>query len=230
MDDIHTLHTQYATEDRLEIRRAVWQPGPEGNPSTAALDVILDSGAADVLELGCGTGAFAARLAAIPSIHVTATDASARMVQVTRDRGLEAQVVDAQALPFADDSFDAVAALWMLYHVPDRDRALAEIRRVLRPEGVFVAITVGTDHLADLRSEAGGRPWEPSFSSENGPEQLAAHFADVERAEFHTRAYFENRASALEYLHTMPDDIEWELPEFTEPRGFGGHVTLFTCR
>ena len=49
-----------------------------------------------------------------------------------------------------------VAALWMLYHVPDVDRAIAEVRRVLRPGGLFVAVTNGDGHLADLRVECGG--------------------------------------------------------------------------
>ena len=61
-----------------------------------------------------------------------------------------------QDLPYADESFDVVAALWMLYHVPDVDRALAEVRRVLRPGGLFVAVTNGDGHVADLRREAGG--------------------------------------------------------------------------
>lgn len=230
MDDIQTLHTQYSTEERLETRRAVWHPGPEGNPSTAALDAILSVNAHRVLELGSGTGAFAARLAAIPTMRVKATDMSRRMVEVAQSRGLDAEVVNAQDLPYADESFDAVAALWMLYHVPDRAAALSEVRRVLRPGGIFVAITVGNDHLADLRVAAGGQPWHPSFSSENGEEQLAPHFSHVAREDFHPQAWFENHAAAMEYLDTLPHDVDWALPEFDGPRSFTGHVTLFVCR
>jgi len=48
---------------------------------------------------------------------------------------------DAQWLPFADASFDCILAMHMLYHVPDRDLAIAEMRRVLRPGGVLLALT-----------------------------------------------------------------------------------------
>ena len=72
------------------------------------------------------------------------------MVELTRERGVDARVADAMDLPFEDASFDAVVAMWMLYHVPDLDVALAEVRRVLRPGGLFVAVTNGDAHMAGL--------------------------------------------------------------------------------
>ena len=84
-----------------------------------------------------------------------------------------------QDLPFGDESFDVVAALWMLYHVADVDKALAQIRRVLRPGGLFVAVTNGDGHLADLRREAGGDAEVTGFSTQNGEAQLRAHFTEV---------------------------------------------------
>lgn len=59
-------------------------------------------------------------------------------------------VADAQALPFADATFDAVIANHMLYHIPDLPRALAEIRRVLKPAGRFYASTIGREHMHEL--------------------------------------------------------------------------------
>ncbi len=58
--------------------------------------------------------------------------------------------IDAQAIPFADASFDMVIANHMLYHVPDRPQALAEIRRVLRPGGRLYAATGGANHLREI--------------------------------------------------------------------------------
>src|SRR5699024_827305 len=112
----------------------------------------------------------------------------------------------------------------------DRQRALAEIRRVLRPSGIFVAITIGEDHLADLRTDAGGQPFRPGFSSENGEEQLRGHFCEVVRSDFHTRAVFDDRAAALTYLDSGTDDVRWRLDEFDAPREYAGHVTMFVCR
>jgi SAM-dependent methyltransferase len=58
--------------------------------------------------------------------------------------------VNVQSMPFEDSSFDVVVANHMLYHASDLERAVAEIRRVLRPGGLLVASTIGPGHLAEL--------------------------------------------------------------------------------
>jgi len=75
---------------------------------------------------------------------------------------------DANKLPFADGSFDAVAALYMLYHLDQPVRALREARRVLRPGGTFVASTSGRTNDPELAAVLPdwGRP--TSFDAE-GP-------------------------------------------------------------
>jgi len=109
-----------------------------------------------ILEIGCGTGAFAARLLTEhPTAMLVAIDQSARMVELTRERVVDARVADAMTLPFDDASFDVITAMWMLYHVPDLYAALAQVRRVLRPGGLFVAVTNGDRHMADLLRDAG---------------------------------------------------------------------------
>ncbi len=77
------------------------------------------------------------------------------MVEATAQRGVRAEVADANHLPYADGTFDAVVAMWMLYHVPNLDRTLAEARRVLRPGGVLIAVTNGRQHTADPALMAG---------------------------------------------------------------------------
>ncbi len=93
-----------------------------------------------------------------------------------------AQVQDVQHLLAPDASYDVVVAAWMLYHVPDLDRGLAEVRRVLRPGGTFIAVTNGDEHVAALRREAGGAAMRTTFSRENGEESLLRHFDSVVRA------------------------------------------------
>ena len=73
----------------------------------------------------------------------------------------------------------------MLYHVPNRPRALSEIRRVLQADGRFYAATVSEQAFASvdtLMSVAGFQPWADAtaFSLENGAEQLAGWFNEVE--------------------------------------------------
>src|SRR5205823_13608729 len=83
-------------------------------------------------------------------VELVGIDQSQAMVEIQRAQGIEARVGDVQALPFADGEFDLVVAAWMLYHVPDLDRGLAEIARVLRPGGVLVAATNSLQHMQEL--------------------------------------------------------------------------------
>jgi ubiquinone/menaquinone biosynthesis C-methylase UbiE len=168
-------------------------------------------------------------VSALPDADVTAIDQSERFVEMTASRGVNVRQADVQELPFADDSFDVVAAMWMLYHVPDVQRGLAEIARVLRPGGILVAVTNGDEHVAQLRRDAGGTPAITSFSSENGETVLRQHFAGVRREDFATRAVFSDHASAVAYLSSSSEAVDWELPHFDGSREYAGHVTMFVA-
>ncbi len=146
---------------------------------------------ADVLEVGCGDGSMWREYSAgIPSgWRLTLTDLSPGMVEAARGSlGQRATyaVADVQELPFEDASFDAAIANHVLFHVPDRRRALRELSRVLRPGGVLVGTMIGRDHFRELRGMLGGREsviWSKSrerFGLETAREQLERVFADVE--------------------------------------------------
>ncbi|CAA9377924.1 class I SAM-dependent methyltransferase [uncultured Nocardioides sp.] len=234
VDDPDHVREQYADETRLATRTAVWQPSADGrdpvSEALAAVERALPGGTADVLEVGCGTGAMAERIAALPGVRLVAVDFTPRFVELTAGRGIDARQADIQYLPFGDGSFDVVYAGWMLYHVPDLDRGLAEIRRVLRPGGTLVAVTNGDEHLADLR-EAAGAPRAPlPFSSENGAASLASRFTDVRRQDLETRAVFADHAGAQAYLDTFGEGLEGRLPHFDGSREYAGHVGIFEAR
>lgn len=100
---------------------------------------------AKVLEVGCGTGFFTLNLmlaGVVDEAHVT--DISPGMVSVAERNaaslGLRVQgrVADAEALPYEDASFDLVVGHAVLHHIPDVERALREVVRVLEPGGRFV--------------------------------------------------------------------------------------------
>src|SRR5919112_1177575 len=151
---------------------------------------------ARILEIGCGSGnLWAENNKRIPEgWQITLTDASLGMICEAQRRlrgshSFRFQVADAQELPFADESFDAVIAAHMLYHVPDRDKAFSEIVRILRDGGHLYAVTNGIKHtyemVAMLRVLDPEWPHEsintdlPNFNLQNGAEQLSAWFSEV---------------------------------------------------
>lgn len=151
-----------------------------------------------VLELGTGSGQlWAHNLDRIPeSWQIMLSDFSSGMLQDARkslgERASQFQfeVIDIQAIPFPDDAFDYVIANHMLYHVPDRARAFAEIRRVLRPQGRFYAATNGESHLREMElfcTQAGigaggimGAQARSVFNLQNGSTQMAPWFTRIE--------------------------------------------------
>ena len=97
-----------------------------------------------VLEIGAGTGAVTRALADAlpPETSIVATDLNPAMLQqaaaVATGRAIEWRQADAAHLPFADASFDAAVCQFAAMFFPDKPRAFSEVRRVLRPGGLFV--------------------------------------------------------------------------------------------
>ncbi|KAA6459199.1 methyltransferase domain-containing protein [Acidobacteria bacterium AB60] len=102
-----------------------------------------------ILDLGCGDGQLTVRLAGMGAL-VTGVDASADMVAAARGRGVAAEHAPAENLPFAAGSFDAVFSNAVLHWVRGQDQMMAEVRRVLRPGGRFVAEMGGHTNVAAI--------------------------------------------------------------------------------
>jgi SAM-dependent methyltransferase len=102
-----------------------------------------------VLDLGSGDGQLTGRLAAAGA-NVVGVDASEAMVAAARARGIAADVASAESLPYADASFDAVFSNAVLHWVRNQDAMMAEVHRVLKPGGRFVAEMGGHGNVAAI--------------------------------------------------------------------------------
>lgn len=171
---------------------------------------------ARVLELGCGPGLlWAENRERIPDgWTITLTDASAGMVREAEERlgsgRMTFRVADAREIPFHDETFDAVLANHMLYHVADRPRALSEMARVLKPGGHLYAATNGSGHMRELgpmrhvldpSHPPDAATKEPvTFSLENGPAQLSRLFSEVSIRRHEGALLVTEAEPLLEYL------------------------------
>jgi SAM-dependent methyltransferase len=174
-----------------------------------------------VLEVGCGAGWMWAEAAArLPvDLDLTLTDLSHGMVaeaidrvgSLGRYRRTVGRVADAQELPFRSQSFDVVIANYVLHHVPDTRRALAEMARVVRPGGTVVVACVGDGHLAELRqirSEVFGEPWRDAltstFGASAGSQSLPVWFGDVDWRPYRDRLDCRDPDDVVDYLASTP--------------------------
>ena len=103
-----------------------------------------------ILDLGCGDGQLTARIAAIGA-NVVGLDASPQMAAAARARGIKVDIGNAESLPYAERTFDAVFSNAALHWVHGQDAMMAEARRVLKPGGRFVAEMGGQGNIAAIR-------------------------------------------------------------------------------
>jgi SAM-dependent methyltransferase len=201
LDDPALVASEYADESRLRRRAAGYAgAGTRQDARIPLVAAVVAAAPRRVLEVGCGWGELAEWIANETSAEVVAIDLSPRMVELASERGIDAAVADVQALPFADATFDVVVAAWMLYHVPDLDRGLAEIARVLRPGGTFVASTNSRFHLQELRDLVGSGPSTLKFAREDGETHLRPHFASVERVDVDGILELPDRSAVEDYV------------------------------
>ena len=201
LDDPELVAAEYADDARLRRRAAAYTGvGTVVDARAAIIAAVAAARPSRVLEVGCGWGELARRIAGEVDTDVIATDLSPHMVELARAGGVAAEVADVQDLPFADGNFDVAVAAWMLYHVPDRDRAVSELARVLRPGGRLVATTNSLLHLHELRELVGSGRSTIAFSRESGGELLARHFTRVEREDIDGELEFADRAEVEEYV------------------------------
>jgi ubiquinone/menaquinone biosynthesis C-methylase UbiE len=188
---------------------------------------------ASVLDIGCGPGAFweINEAEVLDDWQVVLGDFSKGMVSGARDNLIDSPfspnltVTDAENLPFADETFDSILALQMLYHLPNRTAALDECRRILTSNGRLYATTgskANAQPLFEMMSAVAGDSVQSlanDFVAENGYEQLTPHFGRVERHVFENEVRVDDPDALTAYALSLPLDAP-ELSAF-EPEDAG---------
>ena len=193
-----------------------------------------------ILELGCGPADLWRK-----NLHrisdnwdITLSDMSPGMVEKAQANLADSAHpflflrIDAQDIPLPDASFDAVIANHMLYHVPNRELALSEIRRTLKPGGGFYATTVGDGHMVELRQWVArfagdtahplGGGNRPAFTLENGAEQLSPWFGDVQMFSYKDSLVVTEAEPLMAYIRSMSslselqEEINAEISAFVD--------------
>ena len=172
---------------------------------------------ARILELGCGHALlWKENISRIPvGRNITLSDLSPGMLDaawrnlVVTGRAFKFEEIDAQSIPYEDETFDAVIANHMLYHVPDRPKAVAEIKRVLKPGGRLIATTVGENHMKEMLDwflqVHISKSWESfanSFTLESGLVQLQPFFSEIILSRYEDNLYITEIEPIMAYIHS----------------------------
>jgi ubiquinone/menaquinone biosynthesis C-methylase UbiE len=109
-----------------------------------------------VLDVGCGTGRVLAKLRD-SGASLFAADISEKMVAITKKKFPDVKTVVAsiEKLPFEDESFDVVFAMFVIVHLKDLQKAFDEVYRVLKNGGIFILSNVNQRKPPKLRLESG---------------------------------------------------------------------------
>ena len=212
------LESIYRTRDILRRRRLV-------------RDALAASPGERILDVGCGPGFYVVEL--LEEVgdagSVVGVDSSPQMLAVAARRAEEHPNVafheaDAASLPLEDESFDAILSVQVVEYVPDADRALAEMHRVLRPGGRVVVwdvdwTTVSWHSTDPAGMEAALLAWDehlahPALPRTLGARLRSAGFEDV-GAEGHVFATTELVADA--YVGAIFPLIEQFVAERSGP-------------
>ena len=211
---------QYGDDRNLATRQSIYSyQRPQLNLHASSIDLAELTGDEAVLDVGCGNGRYLAELRTRGHRGVVCgADLSEGILRTaqTSVAGAPLLVSDVQTLPFATDSFDVVLSMHMLYHVPEKARALAEMRRVLRPGGVALVLTNSWSHFHELdellnecaaatnnASRVRDRTSLTRFKTDDGGPELEAVFSDVTLHPFSAELVVDIPEPVVAYAQSM---------------------------
>lgn len=213
----NTVQKQYKTSDNLTRRISIhekYSTNKQGFGNWVHSHYDFGEGSR-ILELGCGTGIM--WKGKLPkqdeNLTLVLTDFSENMVADAKallgeQDNISFRVVNIENIPYADDSFDRIIANMMLYHVPDLDRGLSEVGRVLAQDGYFYCATYGENGImpfvAGLLKEYGvADTTNKNFTLQNGSGILGRHFSDVKMFLYEDSLAVTDVEDLLDYVYSL---------------------------
>ncbi len=213
------VRAQYKNADNLNTRISIHHKYSTnkmgfGNWIVSNYDIRPQS---KILELGCGTGdMWKSNLDVINhDSELFLTDFSEGMLATAgallgQRHNVTYQVVNIENIPFEDNSFDVVIANMMLYHVPDLNRGLAEVKRVIKTGGRFYCATYGENgiipYIVSLLEEDGViDDTNKSFTLQNGSDILSNYFEDVCIMNYEDSLAVTDIEDMIDYIYSLPN-------------------------
>ena len=213
INETTSVKEQYKKSDNLNIRISIhdkYSTNKMGLPNWYFTIYKIESGM-KVLELGCGTGSmWVDRKDAMRKCsHIVLSDLSEGMIAEAKNKigtfeNTEYKVIDIQEIPFEDGYFDIVIANYMLYHVPDIDKAVSEVSRVLKRGGYFYAGTAGENGIMETVVKILGidLSYTNTFSLENGKEKMEPYFSKIEIKRYADSLEITNIDDLMDYIYS----------------------------
>jgi ubiquinone/menaquinone biosynthesis C-methylase UbiE len=144
-------------QPNLDFDQRVSEYARHRTTHSGVVNALIDSGhfapGTRVLDVGCGTGNYAAALTRGTGCRISGIDPSRRMLDRARDAARWESLVagSAESLPFSNDSFGVVMSTDVIHHIGNRDAYFSEAARVLRPQGHIVTVTDSHDDIPRRR-------------------------------------------------------------------------------
>lgn len=220
MQKSSVLKEQYKNDDNLNIRiklHKIYSVNKEGFRNWTYRN-LPNFNNKTVLELGCGNGELWINKSddIFKMESLILSDISQGMVDTTKENigensKIKYLVLNAEDTKIENSSVDYVIANHMLYHVPDLNKALKEIYRILKPSGKLFATTFGENGILKYVNKLIGdidTPIKSTFTLQNGLNSLEKEFLNIKRIDYMDSLRISNEFDLLDYIYSMSGFVD----------------------